>query len=347
MKVWQSILITVGVIALFTVMGIMLFKIYDLEAQQAALQTQVVQSVQLANGITRAMATYATKADIQDFASKNDLDLQAIQDDLSKLSATLTSVNQVSVNSVGQKQTGVASTTTTPRTTKPPTTTVATTTTPTNSDPYNYQKNRQMLAVNEKFTNPTTNKPVNVPFGQVGFSAWLKDPWDINIAPRTYKATTVIGTDTNNRQYAYNKFTIAVNGTNYPVKIANDVVMQQPLSNTFSWWSPHIYLTAGGAADLNTKGGDANVGLTFGALTYGSPVKGVSPLVSIGQLGLGFQVVDQRPSLILNPVMFNVGKLISPSNSVISNTFLGPSLQGDIVNAKPILKLGANLSLGF
>jgi hypothetical protein len=335
MKNWEKILIIIGGLVMFAMMGLMLVKIYNLETQQQALQTQVVKSAQLADGISRAMATYATKQEIQAFADQNSINLKTIQDNLNTLSASLTSINQSTVVSNGQNQGNVASTSSTPN--KKPT--------PAKADPYGYDKSRQVLQVSETFTAPNTNKPVSVPFGEVGCSAWQQKPWDVKIPPREYNSTTVIGTDANDRQYAYNAMSIKTGGKEYPVEIKSNVIMQQPTSNTFSWWSPHLFLTAGGAVDLDKLGGDANIGATLGIMSYGKTKQ--TSILSIGQVGLGYQIADQRPTLIVNPIMFNVGRMISPNNGVISNTYVGPSVQGDIDGGKAVVKAGINIAVGL
>jgi hypothetical protein len=342
MKVWEKILLIVGAALLFVMMGFMLVKIYDLETQQAAIQTQVVKSAQLADGITRAMATYATKQEIQSFADNNAVNLKVIQDNLATLSASLSSINQVSVVSQGQAQNGVASTTTTPAT-KP-------TTTPTAPavalDPFGYDNARQELDLTETFTSTKdATQTVSVPLGQVGFSAWQQKPWDFTIKPRDYVVDTVIGTDENDRQYAYNQFAIKTDNQTYPVAIKSSIVMQLPPSNSFSFWNPHLFITGGGAADLTKLGGDANVGATLGIMSYGRTKQ--TPIISILQVGAGYAPVDKRPALILNPIMFNIGRMVAPTNAVISNTYLGPSVQGDIVGGQAVVKAGLNLSVGL
>lgn len=98
--------------------------------------------------------------------------------------------------------------------------------------------------------------------------------------------------------------------------------------------------------NLNTPlAGDANVGATLGIMSYGQTTQ--TPVLSVLQVGAGFEGADKRPALILNPIMFNVGRLVSPKNSVISNTYIGPSVQGDIDGGQGVLKAGINIAVGL
>lgn len=325
----------IGAIAMMVMMGFILVKLYDLTKTQEAVSAQVVKSQQLTNDITRAMTTYATKQDMQNFADQNNLNLQTIQNNLSGLSAALTSVNRSTSNSSKQIQSNVSSTSTTPA----PIAISA-------IDPYGYDKARQTLNLDEVFPAVGKNPTTTVPFGTVGFSAWQSKPWDINIQPREYDATTVIGVDGNDRQYAYNQLAIKVNDKSYTVPIKSSVIMQTPPTNTFSWFNPHPFITSGGAVNLDTApAGDVNVGATVGFMSYGHTRQ--TPTLSLLQVGLGYEAVDKRPAIIFNPIMFNIGRMVAPSNGVISNTFIGPSFQSDIADGIVVVKAGANIAVGL
>lgn len=68
----------------------------------------------------------------------------------------------------------------------------------------------------------------------------------------------------------------------------------------------------------------------------------LNPDLSILQLGAGYETGTQLPSLVIKPINVNVGNLLS--TKVISNTYLGPSLQ---IDSKQNVFIGAGLSVGL
>jgi hypothetical protein len=319
MKLWTKILIVLGVLALAGMVAVIIYNQHQLAAQQTAIQNQIVQTKQLADGISRAMDTWATKADLDAFAKNNNVNLQVIKDDLATLNASLTAINQVSVNSSKQVATNVSSTNTTPNPnpgTTPPTVTCNGNQIPCPSqDPFGFLAQRQVLHIDEQFSD------TKVPVGDVGFSAWQEKPWDINIQPRQYNATTVLGTDENQRQYAYNKFTIKVGDKEYPVKISTNTFMQEYPTASFSFWNPRLYLGADGSVNLTSLHGEATPGLHVSLMSYGRYK--TQPDFAILQVGGGYGIDSHRPQLVITPVSYNLGQHIP----LMNNLYVGPSVQ--------------------
>lgn len=328
MTLLNKILIFAGVIILIGLFGFTIYKLNEISNRQVAIETKIVAQKELVEGIMRSQNQYATKDDINKFIKDNGVNLKAIKEDLDNLHAEISSVNVILVNSAGQRGTNIPSTgggVTNPNPVNP-----------NDPDPFGYMKKEQLLSLNEKFAD------VNVPFGKVGFSAWQEKPWSINILPRQYKVINVVGTDENQRNYFYNKFSVNVDNKDYDIKISTAETKQEFPEAKFSFWNPRLFLTAGGGISLTQAPiqGSANLGVTLGIMSYGKFK--TTPDISVLQIGLGYETGSQRPAAILNPVSFNIGKLLP--NGLANNTFVGPSLQVDTAGN---VITGGNLSLGF
>lgn len=329
MSLSNRILIIAGVILALTGLSFIIYKQIENSNRQQAIETQVVSQKELINNVMRSQNDFATKDDINKFITASGINLKSVQDDLSKLQATVASVNSVTVTSAGQKLTSVISTSIGPNNNVP--------IDPKNPDPYGYMNHQENLDLNEDFSG------TKVPIGQVGFSAWQKAPWDINILPRQYTITNVVGTDENQREYFYNKVTVKVNDKNYDVKIASSETKQEYPTAKFSFWNPKLFMTLGGAANVNNSPiqPNVNIGLGLNIMSYGKYK--LSPDINVLGLGAGYAFGKNEFIIILNPVSYNIGRLL-PGN-IISNTYLGPSIQFSIPNETVFV--GGNLSLNL
>lgn len=323
MSLTTKILIWLGALLVIGTLGFIVYSQHQIAVRQDAIQNQVVQMKELADGINRAQATWATKQDLDNIAKANNLNIQTIQDDLKTLNASLTAINVTTINSSGQVATNIASTKTTPSPTPgvaPP------------IDLFGYYNNRQVLKLDEKFADGS------VPFGEVGFSAWQEKPWDINVSPREYKAITVLGTDENQRQYAYNKFSIKVGDKEYPVKITNNSFSQEYPTAKFTWWNPRLYLGIDGGINLSQVRGEATPNINLGIMSYGKYKN--NPDLSVLQIGIGYGIDSRRPQFILTPITYNIGQHIP----LMSNLHVGPTVQ---VGTSGDVTVGAGFRLGM
>jgi hypothetical protein len=326
MSLSTKILIWLAVILGLTGLGFIVYQQHEISAKQAAIESQIVEQKQLVDGIVRSQSTWTTREDMDKFIKDNGVNLKAIQDDLDKLHGEINAVNVVMASSQGQHGNNLPSTGTGSTNPNP---------TPSANDPYGYLSKEQKLAVNEDFGS------IKIPFGTVGFSAWQAAPWSIDIKPREYNVATTVGIDENQRNYFYNRFTVKVDGKEYEVPIKTATTKQVIPEAKFSWWNPMVFLTAGGS--VNTTGtpewGDFNIGATFGFMSWGRYK--TTPTLSIMQVGLGANVIDQQPAVIINPINFNLGTVIP----FIHNTYIGPSVQMGFPQFK--LMVGGNLSLAL
>ena len=330
MSLSTKILIWLGAVLVLGVLGFIVYKQIEISNKQASIENQVILQKQLVDNIVRSQSTYASKGDIEQFIKDNGVNLKAIQDDLGKLGAQVDAVNTIVVASGGQHGTNIPSTGTGGTNPNP--------VDPKDPDPYGYQKKEQALDLAENFDQ------TQVPIGKVGFSAWQQNPWSVNILPREYHVVNVIGKDENERDYVYNKFSIKVADKNYDVKIASAETKQEFPDAKFSFWNPRLFLTTGGGINLSKFdpiNGSFNVGGTIGIMSYGKSKP--NPDISILQVGAGFESNKSEFGVIINPVNFNIGKLI-PTGGLINNIFVGPSMQ---ITPSGSVFVGANVSVGL
>ena len=324
-----KVLVAIG--AVLTI-GVLVFIIYtqqQIKAQQTAIQTQLVEQKQLVDGIVRSQNQYATKADIDKFAKDNNINLGAIKDDLDKLNAQVTSINVVIASSNGQHGTNIPSTPP-----KPGNPTNPTPVDPNNPDPFGYMKEQQNLALNEDFGT------LKVPFGSVGFSAWKKEPWTVDINQRDYNLSTVVGTDENQRQYFYNKFSVTTGGKSYDIPIKTATTKQEYPSPKFSWWNPRLLMGLDGGLNITHMTGEFTPSVNVGIMSYGQYK--TTPDLSVLEVGFGYGTINKTGQVMITPVAYNIGKnWFSP---LMNNTYVGPSFQ---VGTDGSLGAGVGVRVGF
>lgn len=339
MSITNKILLAIGALIAAALLSVIVYQQFQLKSQQSAIQNQVIQQQQLVDGIARSQDQYATKADISKFVSMNDLNLKAIQDNLSKLNASVSSINVIVADSIGQKGNNIPSSNVGPVNPKPPITgdvpcpNGGTVKCP-NTDPFEYQRAEQDLTLNENFDK------TKVPIGTVGFSAWQQNPWNINILPREYNVDTVVGTDENQKQIFYNKFTVKVNEKEYIIPIKTATTKQEYPSPTFSFWNPRLLMGLDGGVNVNHVQGEFVPNINVGIMSYGQYK--TTPDLSVLEVGVGYGTVNKTGELIITPVAYNIGKkLFSP---FMNNTYIGPSV---MVGTDGSFVVGAGLRVGF
>lgn len=341
-----KILVGIGVVVTLGMLGLILYQQHELKTQQTAIQTQIVAQQQLVDGIVRSQSQWATKGDIAQFAKDSGINLKAIQDNLDKLNAQVTSINVASTSSQAQVGNNIPSSGTGP--TNPNPTQPTTVTCPggstvecPNTDPFGYQKTEQDLALNEDLGT------LKVPFGKVGFSAWQKDPWSINVYAKDYTVDTVVGVDENERQYFYNKFTVQVHDQSDPKKVTTITVPVTTASTKqvyptakWSWWNPRLFVGLDGGININHVQGEFVPNVSLGIMSYGQYK--TTPDFSILELGVGYGTVNKTAEVVVTPVSYNVGKkLFSP---LINNMYLGPSV---FIGTDGSVGVGGGLRVGL
>lgn len=315
MSVLTKVLIFLGSIIVVGALAFIIYTQVQISKKQLAIETSMVAQKALVDGIVRSQSSWATRDDVEKFIKDNNVNLKAIQSDLDKLHADVTAVNVVLTNSIGQTGTNIPSTGTGgTNPTPPPVHTCPDGTPCPNTDPYGYQVKTQLLSLNENFGT------IQVPIGSVGFSAWQKAPWSVDIKPREYGVTSVVGTDENQRMYFYNKFSVTVDGKPYDLPIKTATTQQVFPEAKFSWWNPRLFLGADAGLNLSHIQGEFTPSLNVGIMSYGKYK--TQPDWSILQFGLGYGVVSQKLQVIVTPVAYNFG----PHIPLMNNAYIAPSL---------------------
>lgn len=322
MTLSSKTLAIIGTVIFFILSSVVLYEVHSMNARQSAIETQIVKQQELADGITRAMASWATKADIEKLAKDSNTNLEAIKNDLAKLNASVTAVNVSRSASKGQTNTNVPSTDVVKDPNATPSTILCDGKEVPCGDPFGYQMTTQKLSLNEQFGE------LSVPIGSVGFSASKKEPWSIDILPREYNAVTVIGTDEEQRMYAYNKFTIHTKDKDYEVPVTSSQIKQEYPSPKFTLLNPRLYIGVNSGINTTTVTGMAGPTLNLQVASLGKYK--TQPDLSILQLGVGYDAVAKTPTAVVTPVAYNIGKHIP----LMNNLYVGPQLSvgfnGDI-----------------
>lgn len=323
MTLSTKILLCIVAIFVTGAVGFIVYKQFEISARQQAIESQIVAQKELADNILRSMSQYTTKKDLEDFAKISNINLDVIKADLEKLNANVVAINVVKSHSNGQTGTDIPSTSTHPGENPNP---------PTIQDSFGYQANQQILTLNEKFNT------LQIPIGDVGFSAWKDKPWTLNIKPREYSSSTVIGTDENQRIYTYNKFSIKVDNKDYEVKISQGEVQQVYPEAKLSWWNPRMFIGMDGGVNIAKVNGEVAPSLNIQLMSYGKYK--TQPDISILQIGAGYTLNSQRPGVLITPFSYNIGNLVP----LLKNTYIGPSM---LINTSGDISVMAGIRVGL
>jgi hypothetical protein len=314
-KDWKITAAIAGAVLLIIAVLAFIVKVqHDTIERLKTIETSVVESKNIGNGIVRAQAAYVTQAELERLLKEQGLSIDAIKKDLKTLGADVQGVHTISVVTPGYKGSNLPTSNTTPNPNPPNPNQPIT-------DPNGYLSNQQWFTLTEPFNGSEGN--VVVPFGRVGFSAWQDKPWAVEISPRTYSSTTVLGQDENGRHYAYSRFQIDADGKTYVIPITNAKIVEEYPSPSFSF-NPRLYLGIDGGVIVNPPIHAEvvpNIGLSL--FSYGQTK--VSPQWSFLTLGVGYATQQQAPVLILSPINYNVGKDLP----LVDNLHVGPSVSVD------------------
>lgn len=324
---WQGKAIAAGVLLILIAVLIFIVKVqYDTIDRLKHIETSVVESKELSNQVLRAQSNYATDKDLKTLMEKQGFDIGELKKDLRKLGGQVQGVHTVQVVTPGFVGTDLKTTETGEENPSPPKPGEPL------EDKYGYFDKTQWYHLNEPFEDQTA-----VPIGKVGFSAWKEKPWSVEVLPRKYGSTTVLGQDEEGRHYAYSKFTIEVDGKTYKIPIDESQIVEKYPTAKFHF-NPRLYLGIdGGFVFTPPLHGEVipNIGLSF--FSYGKTK--VSPDFSFLTLGVGYAMQAQTLVFILAPVNYNIGKPIP----LIDNLHIGPAISLDI-NGDLGLYLGARVA---
>lgn len=310
---WKTKTGIAGIILVVLVLLAFIIKVQnDTIERLQYIEKSVVESKELSDGVVRAQSSYVTKEDLKRLIEDSDLNFNEIRKDLQKLGGDVKAIETVTVITPGYVGNNIPSTGTGEPNPNPPQ--------PGETlDKFGYFQAEQKLALTEPFSDGTV-----VPFGEAGFSAWQENPWTLEVLPREYRSTTVLGQDTDGRHYAYSKFQIEVDGKTYTVPIADAKIVEEYPSSKFRL-SPRVYLGVDVGAVVNPPAhAEVTPSVGFSFFSYGKTK--VSPDWSFLTLGLGYASQTQAPVVNLAPVNYNVGKPLP----FMDNFHVGPAVSVDV-----------------
>ena len=203
---------------------------------------------------------------------------------------------------------------------------------PTDKDSFHYLLNRQVLSLSEPIGK------INIPFGNVGFSAWQKDPWNISISPRTYVLSTVIGQDEEGTNYTYHKMLIETENKTFEIPITEAKIVQTLPKSKF-YFNPKLALgVAGGISLTAVPKPEIEPFVEITLASYGRSKTDSEWL--FGGIGFGYQSIEKEIDLQVSPVRYNVGYKLP----LIDNLNIGPSVS---VNTKGDFAIYFGISAGL
>lgn len=318
MPLYAKILIILGSVLIFGLLGFIIYNQQESAKRQIAIESQIVLQKELVDKIVRSQSEYTSKKDLEEFIKNNGISLTAVKKDLDKLNAQVDAMNIILVASNSQKVTNLASSSTGPENPDPPVVSICKDGTPCpNADPFGYLKAQQNRTLFEDFGQ------LKLPIGSVGFSAWKDKPWTIDIKGREYKISSVIGTDSNQRTYFYNKVSVSVDGQNYDLPIKQAITKQEYPEAKWNWWNPRLFLGIDAGISLNSLSPQVIPNLTLGVFSYGKYNN--QPDFSALQVGAGISTISQKLQLVVTPISYNIGNHLP----LIKNTYIAPSLHID------------------
>lgn len=312
----KIILATCVVIVFAALLGILKYQ-HDLLQKQ---DESITELKRLSDNWTRSQTQVVSKKELEDLIDS--LDIDSIKEDLEKLDAKIDGIAISYASSSGYHGTNIPSSYTIP----------------TNDelkplvleckdgskidcgplDPNGYMTNEQRLSILEPFPDGS-----NIPFGEVGFQAWNKKPWNLDILKRKYSVHTVIGEDDSGKKYVYNQMSIESNGKSYPLKIDSSKFVEQLPDSKFKF-SPRLYLGLSTGAIVNPEVKfEVTPAIEVAFFSYGKTV--LSPDWTFLSVGLGVETQARKPALVASPVSFNVGHYLP----LVSNLFIGPQIAID------------------
>lgn len=275
---------------------------------QKDLENKQITQKQLDDSIIRSSSKYVSKDDLDKFAKDNNISLDTIKKDLGSLDAKLKSINVAEVKTIPIYINNQPTTHTDPNPTPP----VKADCPECPPDINGYTKSKQYFALNEKFQNQS------VPWGEVGFSAWSKTPWELKTYERKYKSVTVTGENEEGQQVTYTKFSIVSDGKEYPITVDKSETQQIVVDPKIYWWNPKLYLGADFGQTFTYNSPYLGPSINFGFITYGKSKTNIT--ASFLQVGIGYNPLLGEPQITLSPFQYNLGKHIP----LMSNFYMGP-----------------------
>jgi len=320
-QAWIKISIIAGFIILIVALLLVIKFQQDSANENKQLQQTIVEMQQLQDGTMRSESKFVSDEDLKSIAANQKIDIKEVEKDLKTFGGEVKAIDVVKVITPGKVATNLPSTKiedTNPQ--------------PTEKDSFHYLLNRQVLSLTEPIGK------INVPFGNVGFSAWQKNPWDISISPRKYILSTVIGRDEEGRDYTYHKMLIEAENKTFEIPIT-EAKISQTLPKSKFYFNPKLALgVAGGISLAPVPEPEVEPFIEITLASYGKSKMDSEWL--FGGIGIGYQSVEKQIDLQVTPVRYNVGSRLP----LIDNLNVGPSVS---INTKGEFAVYLGISAGL
>lgn len=308
------------IIGLILVVAILLFVVklqWDASNERDALNKQMIEMKYLQDEIVRNQSKYVSPEDLEKFSKDIGLDLSVIQKDLDEFNAEVKGISVILASSLGKKATNVPSSGTRPRPIDPNPAPVCPGGEPC-PDPFGYMTNAQLLALAEPFPG------VDVPIGDVAFEAWKEKPWTINILPRTYHVSTVLGQDKEGRHYVYNQMRIEADGKKHKIPI-QQAEFQEVYPESEFHFNPKMHLGVDVGAVVSNPHVEVVPNLQVSLFSYGRTKTNAGTEWSFLGLGAGYGTQTQSFNILVTPFNYNLGQHIP----LVESVYIGPTVSVD------------------
>lgn len=334
----KALLVLIGLLVLSSI-GFIAYQQYAFNRQSKEIQNSVIDLKRLSNDVIRSQSQFVNQKGFDDFIKQNNVNIDAIQRDISSLGGQISGINVITTNSTSQVKYGVSSTTTT-ATNSPNTTTIncdGKDISCTN-DQFNYFGTIQKLELNEDFGK------ILVPIGAVQFDAGTSTnkPWGFEIFQREYKISNTIAHTIDGQTVIYNAVSIKVGDKYYSIPISNSSTVEKYPLNSFSWFNPKLALGISGG--INFSGNDIKFNLipslSASIMSYGKMKN--DPSIRFLSIGGGLDFVSKKPTFEISPIQFNVGKAIS--GNIVNNTWIAPVVG---INTEAAISVGLGVQVGL
>jgi len=315
----------ISVLALFVLLGIILYMQYSLSQKQQEIERSIIEFKKLEDGIVRLENKYVNNSDDLEQILKNlGVDVSIIKKDLDSQGAQLEAVAVVVGTTHGYSSTNLSSDFQRPSTnsgdigsTYDPNLNSANpscnSANPSCMSSYGYCQNVQGLNLFEQ------GEKEQIPFGSVLFDAASDKPWSVEVFPRKYYSVLSMGKDNDGRTVAHSRMMIESQGKKHVVGINQAYYREVYEPARFYWWNPRL---AGGIGfGISTKGkASSMVSAQFYPSSYAS--NKARPSWMFFGVGAGYDLVDDSFVGTVAPVMYNV----LPKSNLIQNIYVGPTV---------------------
>jgi len=295
----------------------------------------------LDDGVVKSGNTKVEPGAIVDAGKNAGIPIDGIKTDADANGEKVTGINTTNSNSSGDKKVNLSSSRTEPRKDIHPTIIEEPPHSapidcsklvkcPDNPDKYGYFINKQILNIHEPFNN------LNLPFGDMGFSAWQEKPWSYTIFPRNYESTIVITENEYGKKSAYARFSVKVNEKSYDIPISKSQLIYSDLPSTWNL-NPRIMagMSVGVGIPLSFVWGPS-LGVTIGS--YGRYIS--SPDWFFGIISVGYEINQRNIFLSVDPVLYKISNHIPFTNNLYIGPTLGIDMSGNFIGS-------ASLKLAF